>query len=82
LNNNILEFRVLNLRKTKGSTREASKRPKPPDVPPPRYKQMAVDQDWGAVWPGPRSFHPASVPLPVSFYLNELLTIITELFEL
>ncbi|CAH1970293.1 unnamed protein product [Acanthoscelides obtectus] len=26
---------------------------------------MPVDQDWGSVWPGPRSFHPASVPLPV-----------------
>lgn len=26
---------------------------------------MSVDQDWGAVWPGPRSFHPATVPLPV-----------------
>lgn len=26
---------------------------------------MPVDQDWSAVWPGPRSFHPASVPLPL-----------------
>lgn len=26
---------------------------------------MSVDQDWGSVWPGPRSFHPATVPLPV-----------------
>lgn len=26
---------------------------------------MAVDQNWGNVWPGPRSFHPATVPLPV-----------------
>lgn len=40
-------------------------RPKPPEVPPPRFQQMAVDQDWGAVWPGPRSFHPATVPLPL-----------------
>lgn len=30
-----------------------------------RYKQMSVDQDWGNVWPGPRSFHPATVPLPL-----------------
>lgn len=30
-----------------------------------REKQMPVDQDWGNVWPGPRSFHPASVPLPI-----------------
>ena len=26
---------------------------------------MAENQDWGNVWPGPRSFHPATVPLPV-----------------
>lgn len=26
---------------------------------------MAVDQDWGNVWPAPRSFHPATVPLPL-----------------
>lgn len=35
------------------------------DVPPPRFQQMTVDQDWGAVWPGPRSFQPATVPLPL-----------------
>jgi len=26
---------------------------------------MKPDQDWGSVWPGARTFHPASVPLPV-----------------
>lgn len=26
---------------------------------------MPVDQDWGNVWPAPRSFHPATVPLPL-----------------
>lgn len=26
---------------------------------------MAIDQDWGNVWPGPRTFHPAVVPLPI-----------------
>lgn len=26
---------------------------------------MSVDQNWGNVWPGPRSFHPATVPLPL-----------------
>lgn len=26
---------------------------------------MPMDQDWGSVWPGPRSFHPATVPLPL-----------------
>lgn len=24
---------------------------------------MPVDQDWTNVWPGPKTFHPASVPL-------------------
>jgi len=32
---------------------------------PPREKTMKPDQDWPSVWPGPRTFHPASVPLPV-----------------
>lgn len=32
---------------------------------PPRETRMPVDQDWPSVWPGPRTFHPASVPLPV-----------------
>lgn len=26
---------------------------------------MPIDQDWSNVWPGPRSFHPAVVPLPL-----------------
>lgn len=26
---------------------------------------MPIDQDWGNVWPGPKTFHPASVPLPL-----------------
>ncbi|KAK2715936.1 small ribosomal subunit protein mS35-like [Artemia franciscana] len=30
-----------------------------------RYKQMPIDQDWTSVWPVARSFHPASVPLPI-----------------
>lgn len=38
---------------------------KKPEVMPPRSLKMATDQDWTAVWPGPRSFHPASVPLPI-----------------
>lgn len=58
------EFRVLNLRQVKSQTNARRKMIKP-DVLPPRFKQMAIDQDWGAVWPGSRSFHPATVPLPV-----------------
>jgi small subunit ribosomal protein S35 len=59
------EFRVLDLKKVKAGTFTARRRFKQPDVPPPRFQQMPVDQDWGAVWPGPRSFQPASVPLPL-----------------
>jgi small subunit ribosomal protein S35 len=39
---------------------------------PPRTKQMALDQDWTSVWPGPRTFHPASVPLPLRQGINKL----------
>lgn len=34
-------------------------------VPPPRTTEMSTDQDWASVWPGARTFHPASVPLPL-----------------
>lgn len=30
-----------------------------------RVNQMKEDQDWTSVWPGPRTFHPAVVPLPI-----------------
>lgn len=59
------EFRVLSLYKNKSVQQTRRPRPKLQDVPPPRFKEMAVDQDWGAVWTGPRSFHPATVPLPL-----------------
>ena len=26
---------------------------------------MKFDQDWGSVWPGPRTFQPHTVPLPI-----------------
>lgn len=58
------EFRVLNLKTTR--TQEAPrKRLQKPDVLPPRTNKMKIDQDWGSVWPGPRTFHPATVPLPI-----------------
>lgn len=58
------EFRVLNLRSVKAQ--QIKRRVfKKQDVLPPRFQQMPVDQDWSAVWPGTRTFHPASVPLPV-----------------
>lgn len=58
------EFRVLNLRQVQAQARP--KRVIKKDVAaPPRANKMPVDQDWGAVWPGPKTFHPASVPLPL-----------------
>lgn len=35
------------------------------EVAPPRASTMKPDQDWGAVWPAARTFHPAVVPLPI-----------------
>lgn len=35
------------------------------EVTEPRAQSMKTDQDWASVWPGPRSFQPSSVPLPV-----------------
>lgn len=58
------EFRVLNLKQMRSNRveRKAFRRTPPP---PPRSKQMKVNQDWGNVWTGPRTFHPATVPLPI-----------------
>ncbi|XP_037093936.1 28S ribosomal protein S35, mitochondrial-like [Pollicipes pollicipes] len=32
---------------------------------PPRYERQSTTQRWSDVWPAPRSFHPAAVPLPL-----------------
>lgn len=58
------EFRVLNFKQVRAQ-RVARRKINKTEVPPPRSQQMATDQDWGAVWPGPKSFIPASVPLPL-----------------
>ncbi|XP_020809774.1 28S ribosomal protein S35, mitochondrial [Drosophila serrata] len=58
------EFRVLNLRSVKQQIQRRREVRRDP-VTPPRTNRMAVDQDWTAAWPAPRSFHPASVPLPL-----------------
>ncbi|XP_060535898.1 small ribosomal subunit protein mS35 isoform X2 [Cylas formicarius] len=58
------EFKPLNLKHVKGQVQQR-RQPKKMPVLSPRTNQMAVDQDWGNVWPGPRSFHPATVPLPL-----------------
>nr|XP_053644424.1 28S ribosomal protein S35, mitochondrial-like [Cherax quadricarinatus] len=58
------EFRTLELR-SKKFVRQPARVMKSHNVVPPRYKRQKVDQDWGNVWPAARTFHPASVPLPV-----------------
>lgn len=58
------QFPVLNFKQVK-SQRIARRKTVRPDVPPSRTQQMATDQDWGAVWPGPKSFNPSAVPLPL-----------------
>nr|XP_018901916.1 PREDICTED: 28S ribosomal protein S35, mitochondrial [Bemisia tabaci] len=58
------EFRVIDLKKTSQKSVKKFQREEKP-VLPPRYTRMPVDQDWASVWPGPRSFHPATVPLPM-----------------
>ncbi|XP_020295708.1 28S ribosomal protein S35, mitochondrial isoform X3 [Pseudomyrmex gracilis] len=59
------QFRVLELYPQKKAAKQEQKKKRKIDVPPPRTTQMPVDQDWASVWPGTRTFHPASVPLPV-----------------
>nr|CAG4651976.1 EOG090X09BG [Triops cancriformis] len=60
-------FRTLDLGIKKKPERRARTKNNGPNlpIPPPRYEKMSPDQDWGSVWPTARSFHPASVPLPV-----------------
>ena len=63
------EFRVLELTKSRDRNDRQNRNRKPPAwksrIPPPRTHKMPVDQDWPSVWPVARSFHPASVPLPL-----------------
>ncbi|XP_013194827.2 small ribosomal subunit protein mS35 [Amyelois transitella] len=57
------EFRVLDImRKRERQQRRTMRRA---DVQPDRADRMAPDQNWGNVWPGPKTFHPSSVPLPL-----------------
>lgn len=64
-------FRVLDL---KGAKKTASPRRRQlvQNIFPPRSERMPIDQDWTNVWPGPRTFHPATVPLPVRQGINKL----------
>ncbi|XP_023949206.1 28S ribosomal protein S35, mitochondrial [Bicyclus anynana] len=57
------EFRVLDILKKRDKLQRRA--PRKADVPPDRAEKMRTDQKWGDVWPGPKSFHPSSVPLPI-----------------
>ncbi|XP_050542412.1 28S ribosomal protein S35, mitochondrial [Daktulosphaira vitifoliae] len=56
------KFRVLDLKKKTFKPQEKKKYIKTITMAP-REQRMPVDQDWTNVWPGPKTFHPASVPL-------------------
>jgi len=58
-------FRVLQIGRAKDEERKWRKRGRQQAPPPPRSASMTPDQSWGSVWPAPRTFHPATVPLPV-----------------
>ncbi|CAG7835421.1 unnamed protein product [Allacma fusca] len=57
------EFRKLDL--IKKDVRQPRRQRERRELPPPRYKKMSTTQDWPSVWPVARTFHPASVPLPL-----------------
>ncbi|XP_014243890.1 28S ribosomal protein S35, mitochondrial [Cimex lectularius] len=65
-------FRILDLTGKKAMTSQVKKKRESKPVFPPRETRMPVDQIWSDVWPGPRSFHPASVPLPLRQGVNNL----------
>jgi len=69
---NILEnerkgvFRVLEIVPSKEERKfERRKQTGNGPTPPKRAASMKPDQSWGNVWPAARTFHPATVPLPV-----------------
>ncbi|KAI7697573.1 hypothetical protein SSS_02709 [Sarcoptes scabiei] len=58
------EFPVLNIlpyAKAKKENTEVQRRKRIK----PRASRLAPDHDWTKVWPGPRNFHPSTVPLPL-----------------
>ncbi|KAJ8704877.1 hypothetical protein PYW08_012197 [Mythimna loreyi] len=57
------EFRVLDILKKRERFQKRVVRRT--DIQPDRADRMATDQNWGNVWPGPKTFHPSSVPLPL-----------------
>ncbi|XP_011696773.1 PREDICTED: 28S ribosomal protein S35, mitochondrial [Wasmannia auropunctata] len=59
------QFRVLEIYPQRKNVKQERRKTQRIAVPPPRTKGMPIDQDWPSVWPGARTFHPASVPLPL-----------------
>ncbi|CAL8074097.1 unnamed protein product [Orchesella dallaii] len=59
------EFQPLDVIRSRSFRRTQRKRREKREVPPPRYLKMSTDQDWPSVWPTAKTFHPASVPLPL-----------------
>jgi len=57
------EFRTLELVKERFKRTPRRKR-EIREVPQRRHGQN-IDQDWGSIWPVARTFHPATVPLPI-----------------
>ncbi|KAI4488305.1 hypothetical protein M0804_005153 [Polistes exclamans] len=57
------EFRVLQLIPQKKTFDKKKKQEY--KLPPPACDEMSTKQDWPLVWPGPRSFNPYVVPLPL-----------------
>ncbi|KAK7497251.1 hypothetical protein BaRGS_00011545 [Batillaria attramentaria] len=59
------EFRTFKIPglKTETGVKRTQRRKMP--VPPPRYQQMPVDQDWTNVWPAATTFKWSAVPFPV-----------------
>jgi len=59
-------FRVFQIGRPKNEMKKSLQRRRSQEKPPPpRSANMKPDQPWGNVWPAARTFHPATVPLPV-----------------
>lgn len=59
-----LDFRKLDIGTSRKNDREFRPR-KRPNLQPPRYTRMPVDQNWTNAWPAAHSFKPSVVPLPI-----------------
>ncbi|XP_043190385.1 28S ribosomal protein S35, mitochondrial-like [Amphibalanus amphitrite] len=58
------QFRPLDIGRRREVVQQARERRRA-TLPPPRHERQPVNQQWGDVWPAPRTFHPDAVPLPL-----------------